>query len=185
MKVDKKTILAIALGIAAVIVVLYQVMGAFPSATSAVTSAVAAPTPSPIVSTPQTSPASVQAGPATSPASEYGDLIATIKEQDLVFDSKWFRNPMTPLVSKSKSDRPKAYGPATNVALGPTNALSMGYTIEGIVWNEAEPMALINDQVVSVGERLENGAVITEITPDTVKFTRNGTNYFLVFREEQ
>ena len=76
---------------------------------------------------------------------------------------------MRPLVSDPKPDGAKPSGPATNVTVGPTDALSKGYTIEGIVWNEVQPLALVNEQVVSVGERLTDGALITEITPDTLR----------------
>lgn len=184
MKVDKKTILAIVLGIAAVGVVVYQVMGSFSSTPRAGTSAVAAPTPSPVASTSQTAPASVRAASEPSLSDDYAKFIATVKEDNLPFKSRTFRNPMTPLVSEKKSDEPKASGPATKVAVGPSDALALGYTIEGVVWNEANPLAIVNDQVVGVGETLEDGSVITEITPDTVRFTKQGRNYFLVFREE-
>jgi hypothetical protein len=184
MKADKKTIAAIVLGIVAVIIVLYQVMGAFPSTTNAVTSAVAAPTPSPIVSASQTAAASVQVASVSTSAVDYASFIATVKEDNLPFKSKIFRNPMTPLVSDQKPDEPKASGPAAKVALGPSDALSMGYTIEGIVWNDADPLAIIDNQVVGVGEMLDDGSIVTEISPDTVRFTKQGTNYFLVFREE-
>ncbi len=184
MKVDKKTILAIVLGIAAVAVVLYQVMGAFPSTTSTVSNAVAAPTPSPIVPTSQTAAASVQVASAPTSAADYANFIATVTEDNLPFKSKAFRNPMTPLVSEQKADEPKVSGPAAKVALGPSDALSMGYSIEGIVWNDVEPLAIINNQVVGVGEMLDDGSVITEISSDIVKFSNQGKNYFLVFREE-
>ena len=69
--------------------------------------------------------------------------------------------------------------------MGWTNAVAKGYSIEGIVWDEAAPpLAIINDQVVGVGESLDDGSRITEITADTVRFTKDGSKYYLVFREE-
>ena len=35
-----------------------------------------------------------------------------------------------------------------------------------------------------IGEKLEDGAVVTDITRDTVRFSRNGQRYYLVLREE-
>ncbi len=183
MKMDKKTIIAIVLGIVAVGVVLYQAMGAFPSTSNIVSSAIATPTPSPIVSQTQNAAASDH---PESPLqlSEYDILIATLKEVDLPYESKQFRNPMRPLVSEGKGKKRKTSGPASKVDLKMTSALSLGYTIEGIVWNDTEPLALVNDQVVGVGDTLDDGALVASIMPDTVKFTKNGKEYFLVFKED-
>jgi hypothetical protein len=92
---------------------------------------------------------------------------------------------MNPLVSAPTPAKRRPSGPATKVSVGPTDALKKGYTIEGIVWNEVEPLALLNGQVVSVGENLNDGSLITEITADTVRFTTNGIEYYLVFRGEE
>ena len=91
---------------------------------------------------------------------------------------------MTPLVEKLNRDQARAAGPATKVVAPLTDARSMGYSIEGIVWNDFNPLALVNNQVVGIGEKLDDGALITTITQDTVRFTRNGMRYYLVLREE-
>ena len=60
----------------------------------------------------------------------------------------------------------------------------MGYTLEGIVWGEIDSFALVNNQVVGVGEKLDDGALVTQITRDTGRFIRDGNKYYLVLREE-
>lgn len=184
MKVDKKTILAIVLGAVALGVVMYQFAGVFSSNAKALTSAVAAPTPSPVVTGPESASASFEDESISEPTIDYEGFMASVRETDLDYGSRIFRNPMTPLISGDKQNSSKASGPAAKVALGPTDALSLGYSFEGIVWNEADPLALVNDQVVGVGEQLSDGSLITEITHDTVRFTKNGKNYFMVFKEE-
>ncbi|UCD57376.1 MAG: hypothetical protein JSV16_16480 [Candidatus Hydrogenedentota bacterium] len=181
---EKKTIFAIVLGVVAVGVVVYQVVNISPSGPKSITSAIAAPTPSPIVSESKAPAVSVQVASETPTVDDYDSLIERLKEADLDYKSRRFRNPMTPLISEAELAKSSIWGPASRVELGPTNALSLGYSIEGIVWNEMQPMALINDQVVAVGELLDDGSLITEITRDTVRFTKDGEKYFLVLREE-
>ncbi|RJP64270.1 MAG: hypothetical protein C4532_19430 [Candidatus Abyssobacteria bacterium SURF_17] len=182
MKLDKKTVLAIVLGIVAVGVVVYRFGGVIPSGTNAVGAVADASAVSAARSL--QSSASLAGIPAESATSDYEGLIATITEKDVAFRRNNFRDPMTALVTDAKDEEGKFGGPAANVALGPTDALSMGYTIEGIVWNEVEPMAIVNNQVVGVGEQLDDGAFIAEITNDTVTFMKDGNSYYLIFREE-
>jgi len=184
MKIDRKTILAIALGVAALGVVTYQFTGVFSSNVRSVTSAVAAPTPTPAVSSPPAAPSSAMVASASETTLDYESFITTLTESDIDYAGGGFRNPMTPLISAEDRDKNKTSGSASKVAVGPTDALSMGYTIEGIVWNEVDPLALVNEQVVTVGESLTDGALITDITRDTVRFKKNGKNYFLVFKED-
>jgi len=181
MKIDKKIILAIILGVLAVGVVLYQIRGMFSSGKSRTASVIPKP-PSAAVSAAQIS--SVGTGRQSPSTGEYAAFIAKIKESDITFKSRKFKNPMAPLVEKLNRDQARAAGPATKVVAPLTDARSMGYTIEGIVWNDFNPLALVNNQVVGVREELDDGALITEITQDTVRFTRNGMRYYLVLREE-
>ena len=185
MKMDKKTVIAIVLAVAAVGLILYQFKGAFSSAKTMIASS--AP-----VATPQSAAAASQPQPSTSSPEharldDYTALIAELDESDIAFENKIFKNPMRPLVSdatRGTREAVKDSGPATTLSRGPIDALSMGYTIEGIVWNVVDPLALVNNQVVGVSEELSDGALITEITPDTVRFTKNGNKYYLVLREE-
>jgi hypothetical protein len=176
MKGDKKTIIAVVLAIAAVGVIAYQFLGTGSANVRAASSAIAAPTPAPV----QTAVSQTVAQPGDAPQAQtdYEQLIATVAELDLAYRGETFRNPMAPL----------APDPATQaMAKGETvspEAISRGYSIKGIIWNDAQPLALINDQVVGIGERLDDGALITEINPSSVKFTKRGNRYVLVLREE-
>ncbi len=182
MKIDKKIILAIILGVLAVGVVLYQLRGTFSSGKSRTVSVIPKPPPSAAASAAQTP--SVGTGRQSPSTGEYAAFIAKIKESDITFKSRKLKNPMAPLVEKLKRDQSRAAGPATKVVAPLTDARSMGYSIEGIVWNDFNPLALVNNQVVGIGEKLDDGALITTITQDTVRFTRNGMRYYLVLREE-
>ena len=181
MKIDKKIILAIVLGVLAVGVVLYQLRGTFSSGKSGTAGVIPKP-PSAVASAAQTP--SVGTGRQSPSTGEYAAFIAKIKESDITFKSRKLKNPMTPLVEKLNRDQSRAAGPATKVVAPLTDARSMGYSIEGIVWNDFNPLALVNNQVVGIGEKLDDGALITTITQDTVRFTRNGMRYYLVLREE-
>ncbi len=181
MKIDKKTIIAVVLVAVALVVVIYQFKGSIPSPTATITGTISSAPKGPQS---QVSTTVAQAGMAAAARNEYETYMANVTESDLDYGSKDFRNPMEPLVSAPTPTKPKPSGPATKVSVGPSDALTKGYTIEGIVWNEIEPLALVNGQVVSMGERLNDGSLITEITADTVRFTNNGIKYYLVFREE-
>ncbi len=174
MKGDRKTILAIVLIVIAIGVVAYQLLGSGVSGTRAAAKVVAPKTvsPAPSASTP------VQKGNASALGSgEYEKLIAQVSERQLAYRSPDFKNPMKPLVPDESLE-------ATRTEDVSNEDITKGYTIKGIIWNEANPLALINGQVVGVGERLEDGALITEINPTSVKFTKRGNRYVLVLREE-
>jgi type II secretory pathway component PulC len=183
---DKKTIILIVLGVVALFVVVYQFRGMFSSGK---------PTPSPIATKRATSSApklglgaAVLAKKINSlPAGAYEAHIATVKESDIAFQKSGFKNPMTP--AEGESEKPQSWVPTpvgrTPVVVDPeVEILAKDDSIEGIVWNEKDPLALINNQVVGIGEELEDGAVVTEITRDMVRFSRNGKRYYLVLREE-
>jgi hypothetical protein len=179
MKMDKKTIIAIVLGIVAVGIVLFQFKGVFSPGVKRVASV--APEPKAASSAMQTS--SAKAGQESLSVNDYTRLVAQMTESDITFKNRGFRNPMTPLIDESQRDaRPS--GPATKVVAPKTEALAMGYTLEGIVWGEIDSFALVNNQVVGVGEKLDDGALVTQITRDTVRFIRDGNRYYLVLREE-
>ncbi len=179
MKMDKKTIIAIVLGIVAVGFVLFQFRGVFSSRVKRVASV--APEPKAASSAMRTS--SAKAGQEPLSANDYTSLVAKMTESDITFKNRGFKNPMTPLIDESQPEsRPS--GPATKVVAPKTEALAMGYTLGGIVWSGIDSLALVNDQVVGVGEKLEDGAIVTQITRDTVRFIRDGNKYYLVLREE-
>ena len=185
MKMDKKTIMLIVLAVIAVVVVVKQ-LGVFsPSKPKPPPAAVAEATKV----DKQASGAALLAKKLQSmPADGYTALVATLEESDIAFDEAGFKNPMTPV--KVESSRPKSWSPKGAVVKGPkitppaAEMLSKDDSIEGIVWNDKDPLALVNNRVVGIGEKLEDGAVVTDITRDTVRFSRNGQRYYLVLREE-
>ena len=177
MKADSKTILAIVLVIVAVGVVAWQFLGG--TSSSAINKAkkvAAASTPS--AAQPAASSVQMVAQEKTVvKQSPYDKLIARVSERDLAYRAQTFRNPMAPLVPEPST------GTIVRAEDDSTDEIK-GYSIKGIIWNDAQPLALINDQVVGVGERLEDGALITEINPNSVKFSKRGKRYVLVLREE-
>ena len=181
MKADKKTIAAVVLGILAVGVIVYQVTGSLSPSKSAVNAAVA---PQTTVAKATVQPAAVaQAAQASLTQDNYDSLIASVSEKDLAYRDPAFRDPMSPLIPDPKALK-LADIRTDDSGIGPIDAVAMGYSIQGIIWNKVAPLALINNQVVGVGEALDDGSRVTEITADTAKFTKKGKNYFLVFREE-
>lgn len=190
MKMDKKTIIAIVLIVAALGMVLYQMRGVFmPSRPG--TTATAPKSSPPATASPMHSAAGASNVRSVKSlmAGSYSGHIADLKETDVDFSGKKFKNPMTPIVGDGDNAQPQNWVPRPDDVEKPGRMpgfeeLAEHDTLEGIVWNAMEPLALVNDQVVGVGEELEDGAVVTAITQDTVKFSRNGNRYYLVLREE-
>lgn len=63
----------------------------------------------------------------------------------------------------------------------PVSAEQIGITdleLQGIFWNVSNPQAIINRQIVSVGDRIEN-AEVKAITKDGVTLTSNGQQFDL------
>ena len=190
MKMDKKTIMAIVLIVAALGLVLYQMRGVFMPSRSK--TAATATTPKSKPAAPVTQPAAGASNARSVKslmADDYSGYIASLNETDIDFSGRKFKNPMTPIVEDGENGRPQNWVPRPDHVEKPKRTpgfeeLAEDDTLEGIVWNEKDPLALVNDQVVGVGEELEDGAVVTAITQDTVKFSRNGNRYYLVLREE-
>lgn len=186
MKMDKKTIVLIVLAVVAVFVVVKQ-LGIFSSSKPTPAPAVVAAGPAAAKADGQASGAALLANKLQSiPADGYAALVATLKESDIAFDESGFKNPMTP--ARGESSRPKSWSPKSvegpKITQPAAEVLAKNDSIEGIVWNDKDPLALVNNQVVGIGEKLEDGAVVTDITRDTVRFSRNGQRYYLVLREE-
>ena len=185
MKADRKTIIAVVLVLLAVGVVVYQLTGGMASGKNTANAAAVAPTTSVAKKTPQPVTPTPQVAKTSLTQDDYDNLIAAVSEKDLAYRSPTFRNPMSPLIPDPKTAQVMAdLHFIDKGGTAPIDAVAMGYSIQGIIWNKAAPLALINNQVVGVGEALEDGSLVTAITPDMAKFTKKGKNYFLVFREE-
>ncbi len=185
MKMDKKTIMLIVLMVVVVIVVVRAIL---PSGKKPVPPPVTAKTATPSTSSQGSGAAMLAEKIRSLPANAYETHIAMIKESDIAFQKNGFKNPMTPV--KDESEKMQSWAP-TSVGKEPVVALkfdaeilAIDDSIEGIVWNDKDPLALINNQVVGIGEELKDGAVVTQITRDTVRFSRDGKRYYLVLREE-
>lgn len=55
---------------------------------------------------------------------------------------------------------------------------AMGLTLEGVVWNTAEPRAIVSGKIVKVGGRL-NGIEILDIGREGVKMRYKGQEFYL------
>ena len=113
----------------------------------------------------------------------YTRLIAIVSETGLDFQQPGLRNPFRPLAGPGSlvaeqelldTVREMAGGLVENPTALSADELNLGYRIQGIVWNEGEPMALVNGQVLAVGEEIEEGGIITAITDDSVVFLYEG-----------
>jgi hypothetical protein len=183
MKTNRKTIIAIVFAVLAMGVVVFQFLprASIPKSTQAMAEPVASVTLAASVA--PTQRAGARVAKAAEKVSPYESFLSGIKEMDLVFVEATLRNPMTSLVADPKDVVVRARG--EEIIGGEINAISVGYTIEGIVWNPGTPLALVNNQTVTVGESLDDGSLIMEIAADTVRFTKDGKKYFLVFREDR
>ncbi len=184
MKMDKKTIMLIILGVVAVVVVVRAILPSGKSAPAPVAAKSASAQNAPVASGRGSGAAMLAEKIRSLPANGYEAHIATLKVADVAFHESGFKNPMTP--AKSESLRPQSWTPPVvvkPVVVPDVEILAKDDSIEGIVWNDKDPLALVNNQVVGIGEELEDGAVVTEITRDTVRFKRNGKRYYLVLRE--
>ncbi|MCG3176040.1 MAG: hypothetical protein MOGMAGMI_00978 [Candidatus Omnitrophica bacterium] len=55
---------------------------------------------------------------------------------------------------------------------------AMGLTLEGVVWNTAEPRAIVSGKIVKIGGRL-NGIEILDISREGVKMRYKGQEFYL------
>jgi hypothetical protein len=180
MKASTKAVLAIILMAAAIGLIARQFLGNASSSARPASTAIAAPTPAPALPAPAVvRPAAQQEQKPAPLQTVYEELLAKVSEKDLAYRNPSFKNPMAPLVSGAKKES------AAQAEDGSNESVSKGYSIKGIIWNDKQPLALINDQVVGVGERLDDGALITDITSNSVKFTKRGNRFVLDIREEQ
>lgn len=190
---NRQTIIAIVLGIVAVIVVVSRVVPLFTGGSTA-----APATPAPQATPAPTPPTPGQAAGAAEaedelPGSGYARLIARVDVRNLGFEAQAVRDPFRPLVGPGSVvreeeilDRARAQaGGAGDAHAAQIRQLAMGYKVHGILWSDGAPLALVNDQVLGVGEEIEEGGVITTITPDTVVFTYEGQTLTLHLNEEE
>lgn len=97
------------------------------------------------------------------------------KEKTFTYSGKTLRNPMAPLLAKPDTgERGRERGPQRVGEPG------LAHRIEGIMWSSANPLAIINGNVVGVGEKLRDGSSVTEISRNFVALKRGGKTFRLV-----
>lgn len=97
-------------------------------------------------------------------------LCALCVSEEFVYDSHGKKDPFSPPVIKA-------------VEKAGTEVLT-GVRLEGIIWDERNPVAVINDKVVSVGDEI-SGAKIVEIRQNEVIFDVNGQLISVKLRLEE
>ena len=101
---------------------------------------------------------------------DINQLIENIKEIDFVYaDQHDTRNPLIPLVGTSALVY-TSRGQLVRGAVGEENLLyeAQRKIVSGIIWDPENPLAVINDEVVGVGNYLGEGIMIKMITQDRV-----------------
>lgn len=90
--------------------------------------------------------------------------------------SKQSPESLTPedLSSKSKKQR----DPFVPLAGGAEGSKLTWFTLEGIIWKEEKPLAIINDQIITKGDFIQ-GAKIVDIKKDGVIILYGGEEIFL------
>ena len=99
------------------------------------------------------------------------------EEKPFIYSSKKVRNPMAPLLAKQeKTVTQRGTGQPTKAA--PT----VRHRLEGIIWSDVRPYAIIDGNTVGVGEKLQDGSSVAEIGRDFVALKRGGKTSRLVLK---
>lgn len=176
----KQTIIAGALGVVLVIVLAYQLLFA---------GGPAAPPKAPGkgAQTAQTTAAAKGAKPAEKAAEDGAEktasaegptrlkkvnvdldaLIQSLNVVTFVYDNERIsRNPMTPLVGRIIAPTEQAADGTSIINEGTIRNKS----VSGIIYNEFNPVAIIDDEVITEGHQYPDGVVVTQIEPKRVWF---------------
>ncbi len=85
------------------------------------------------------------------------------------------RNPMTPLIGTVTGPRMPVYSPGTL----PRTVEVLQKKVSGIMWDEREPIAVVDNEVVAPGHEYPDGVLVHSIEPDRVVF-KVGDSYYPV-----
>ncbi len=190
---NRQTMIAAGLGVVALVLVFWQLMPAFfggpPPAPTAPMAAV--PSAASAAASLSVLDAEAMDEAVDDPTTSYVTMIAQLEVHTLAFDDPGLRNPFRPLVGPgSVVADTDTLDEARRLAAGLTEDPSflrtgtLGYSVNGIVWTGDGPLALLNDQVLGVGEEIEEGGVITAISDDAVIFSYEGQSVTLPIGEE-
>jgi len=114
----------------------------------------------------------VETGPPVSPR----DVEGLLKEEEETFtySSKNLRNPMTPLLAKQEA------AVARTKDTRRASSASVAHQLIGIIWSATKPLAIIDGNVMGVGEKLRDGSSVAEIGRNFVALKRGGKTFRLV-----
>jgi len=94
-------------------------------------------------------------------------LIESLNVVTFVYDNeKINRNPMTPLVGRVLA--PTSADAAVEQMTSP--GIIRSKSVSGIIFNEFNPVAIVDDQVITEGYQYPDGVVVTQIEPKRVWF---------------
>lgn len=167
----KQIIIAVVLVVVLIIVVVYQVFiaGGAPPAPPAVQKTAA----------PKTSSARPPAPQPIMMETVDIDPEALLRDVEVVpFDydlHRIDRNPMTPLIGQVSGPRAPVY--TQDATARPFEVLQK--KISGIIWDEREPMAVVDNEVVVPGHVYPDGVLVHSIEPNRVVF-KVGDSYYPV-----
>lgn len=89
------------------------------------------------------------------------------QEKVFVYSSARLRNPMTPFVAKPSPSARQQVTPRPGAG-----RLVGGHKIDGIMWSSTNPLAIIDGNVMGVGESLKDGSSVAEIGKSYVVLKR-------------
>jgi hypothetical protein len=103
---------------------------------------------------------------------------ANISPSDSSTDIKEIRDPFTPQIpQEAKPALPIATTSIPNIV--PEQATPVPqFIVSGMIWNSKKPAAIVNDQVVAIGDQISNWAV-TQITKDGINMTFEQQNLWI------
>jgi hypothetical protein len=173
----KQVIIAGALGVVLVAVLVYQFLIAGGPApppkaptTGATTTAQAAPAAN---GSTAAKPATTAVASAEGPARlkkvdvDLDALIESLNVVTFVYDNeKINRNPMTPLVGRVLAPT----NPDAAMEQMTSPGIIRSKSVSGIIFNEFNPVAIVDDQVITEGYQYPDGVVVTQIEPKRVWF---------------
>lgn len=117
-------------------------------------------------------------------AEEQTDLTATnlqttaLPQSEAQMDINAIRDPFTPQIPQdAKPTQPIAA--ISTPAIVPEQAIPVPqFIVSGMIWNSRKPAAIVNDQVVAIGDQISNWAV-SQITKDGVNMTFEQQNLWI------
>ncbi len=107
------------------------------------------------------------------------DIQRMLKEEKVfTYSGKNLRNPMTPLVAKPE----KVAVLPVDRDISRESTAAVAHRLMGIMWSPTNPLAIIDGNVMTVGEKLRDGSVVAEIGRDSVALKRDGKTFRLVLK---